>query len=199
MKTEARRHAIVEAAKYVFRQYGFEVASMDMIAKEFGGSKATLYNYFKSKEEIFFAVVQNTVETDFGPIFLILRQDEGKPLSRLLTQFGGEYLRITLAPNVIAARRMVLAESQRSNIGQHFYENGPGLVIKRIAEFFDHEVSEGRLKPCDTDVAAKHFKALLYAELHEPYQMGCIDNVEQGLIDDVVKRAVDAFLASYQA
>ncbi|WP_332931468.1 TetR/AcrR family transcriptional regulator [Alteromonas sp. 14N.309.X.WAT.G.H12] len=198
VKTQARRDAIVEAAKYVFREYGFEVASMDMIAKEFGGSKATLYNYFKSKDEIFFAVVKDTVETDFEPVFQLLKQDDELPISSRLTQFGSEFLKMTLDSSVIAARRMVLAEIQRSDIGRLFYENGPGLVIQLIAEFLEHEISAGRFVSCDTNLAAKQFKALLNAELHELYQFGCIENVEKACIDDVVTRAIEAFLTIYK-
>jgi AcrR family transcriptional regulator len=199
VKTEERREAIIAAATQVFCDKGFEVASMDMIAKQCGGSKATLYNYFSSKEEIFFAVVKHTIKTDFRPVYLTLQHNQEQPLFTTLSEFGRQYLGITLSPNVMAARRMVLTESQRSKISQHFYENGPGLGIKLMAEFFAHQVSVGRIIPCDPTVAAMHFKALLNAELFDPYQMGCIEKLEQALIDSVVERAVNAFLAIYQA
>jgi len=51
---EQRRQQIINAAEKVFFQHGFEPASMDMVAEAAELSKATLYSYFKSKEELYF-------------------------------------------------------------------------------------------------------------------------------------------------
>lgn len=53
----AREDAIVTAAEKVFLAKGFEETSMDEIAKEAEFTKRTLYQYFPSKESLFFAVV----------------------------------------------------------------------------------------------------------------------------------------------
>ncbi len=49
---------IVEAAIQVFAEKGFHQAKMTDIAKKLGVSKGTIYQYFKSKDELFEAVVQ---------------------------------------------------------------------------------------------------------------------------------------------
>jgi len=49
---------IIEAAITVFAKKGYNRAKMTDIAKEIGVSKGTLYQYFKSKEDLFEAVVQ---------------------------------------------------------------------------------------------------------------------------------------------
>lgn len=48
----AHRSAISTAAQHLFMEKGIEAVSMDDIAKAAGYSKATLYVYFKNKEEI---------------------------------------------------------------------------------------------------------------------------------------------------
>jgi AcrR family transcriptional regulator len=53
VKTAARREAILAAAKQVFQDMGYDRASMDEVAARFGGSKATVYRYFGSKEALF--------------------------------------------------------------------------------------------------------------------------------------------------
>jgi AcrR family transcriptional regulator len=53
---EARRKEIVEAAKEVFFEYGFQSATMEQIAKRVELSKGTLYLYFSSKEELYVTV-----------------------------------------------------------------------------------------------------------------------------------------------
>lgn len=52
-----RREDIVDAAEKVIFSKGYEVATMDDVAKEAELSKGTLYLYFKSKEELYFAIV----------------------------------------------------------------------------------------------------------------------------------------------
>ncbi|MDP5255073.1 MULTISPECIES: TetR/AcrR family transcriptional regulator [unclassified Vibrio] len=198
IKTEERRQAIITSAKEMFREHGFEATSMDMIAKHCGGSKATLYNYFKSKEAIFLAVIEHTTKIDFEPAFLKLEQNSAQPLHKLLCQFGQHYLSVILTPRMTSVRRMVYAESTRSNIGLQFYQNGPEKGLKRLAQFFDHQIELGKLQSHNTQVAALQFKALLHAELLEPYQLGCINSIEEQNITAAVERAVTGFLAIYQ-
>jgi AcrR family transcriptional regulator len=54
---EERRHAIVDAAEAVFFSSGWEDATMDAVAERAELAKATLYLYFKSKEELYAAVL----------------------------------------------------------------------------------------------------------------------------------------------
>ena len=51
------RKAIIEVASSIFSRFGYKKTSMDDIAREFGMGKSSLYYYFKSKEDIFEAVV----------------------------------------------------------------------------------------------------------------------------------------------
>src|SRR3569833_824386 len=55
---DARRELILDVAQEVFLEEGFANASMSTIAARLGGSKGTLYNYFKSKDELFTAYVE---------------------------------------------------------------------------------------------------------------------------------------------
>ena len=53
----AREEEIVSAAENIFQQKGFEASSMEEIAKAAQFTKRTLYQYFQSKEDLYFAVV----------------------------------------------------------------------------------------------------------------------------------------------
>ncbi|PID91704.1 MAG: TetR family transcriptional regulator [Bacteroidetes bacterium] len=58
MRKENTSLDIVHAAKSVFARFGFKKTSMDMIARSIGKGKSSIYYYFKSKEDIFQAVVE---------------------------------------------------------------------------------------------------------------------------------------------
>lgn len=55
-KEEFRRKIIISAGQ-IFSRYGFKKTTMDEIAKALKMGKSSVYYYFKSKEEIFEAVV----------------------------------------------------------------------------------------------------------------------------------------------
>ncbi len=56
-RTEAKRNAILKVAEELFRKKGYQNTSMSEITAKVGGSKATIYGYFKSKKLLFEAVM----------------------------------------------------------------------------------------------------------------------------------------------
>ena len=56
MPISNKRESIIRAAHAQFRLYGYRKTSMEDIAGELGISRASLYSYFKNKDEIFRSV-----------------------------------------------------------------------------------------------------------------------------------------------
>ncbi len=54
---EQRRNYIIDVAQELFLSKNYDKVAMNDIAKEIGVNKATLYNYFKNKDALYFAVV----------------------------------------------------------------------------------------------------------------------------------------------
>jgi len=52
-REDAIRQFILEHSEHLFITYGYQKTSMDMVARECGLSKPTLYNYFTNKYEMF--------------------------------------------------------------------------------------------------------------------------------------------------
>ena len=63
--TDERKSQIITAAEDVFTQKGFDEARMDDIAEETGLSKGTLYNYFKSKDDLIIAILDRIFQREF--------------------------------------------------------------------------------------------------------------------------------------
>jgi len=73
-----RKIEIIEAAKKLFSKKGYSPTSMDDIAKEVGITKASLYYFFKGKEEIFSAIVSQVaaeVKESLGQELKICKPD----------------------------------------------------------------------------------------------------------------------------
>ena len=60
-----RKTQILNAAETVFNQKGLDSARMDDIAEETGLSKGTLYRYYKSKDELIFAILERLFNREF--------------------------------------------------------------------------------------------------------------------------------------
>lgn len=65
-KEDLLRSEIVSTAQKLFQQYGLHKTTMEDIARAMGKGKSTLYYYYKSKEEIFDAVLRNEMEEVFN-------------------------------------------------------------------------------------------------------------------------------------
>ena len=56
---KGRQERILTGALEVFKNHGIENSTMEQIANKSGFGKATLYYYFKSKEEVFGSILEN--------------------------------------------------------------------------------------------------------------------------------------------
>ena len=197
VKTEAKRDAIVQVASEVFRELGFEGASMVEIAARVGGSRATLYGYFKSKEELFVAVIHASAKIHFEPIFTALAEEGDEDLARVLQRFGEKVLAAMCSQEVIQAHRAVIAESGRSDIGRLFYEGGPKKGLTELAGFLELQMQKGRLRKADPQVAARHLTALLDSETVMPALIGIDGPLSRKDLREATRRALQTFLGGY--
>ncbi|MEE3623300.1 TetR/AcrR family transcriptional regulator [Nitrospirillum sp. BR 11752] len=195
VKTEARRRAILDAASALFQEVGFAAASMSGLAARVGGSKATLYSYFPSKEELFVAVMAHAAGEMKQGSFGALNPDRDP--RDVLGRFGRIYLRFILSPWAISTRRIAVAEAARSNVGRLLYENGPKVGWSQFATYLTALMERGRLRPTDASLAAAHFRGLLEAEHVEPFLLGAKEAPEDAAIDAAADAAVDVFLRAY--
>jgi len=56
-----RRHAVLETAEVYFKEVGYEAFSMAQLAKKAGVAKGTLYLYFKTREELFLTLYEQSL------------------------------------------------------------------------------------------------------------------------------------------
>lgn len=81
------KDSIIGAASDVFKRYGFKKTTIDQIALTVKKGKSSLYYYFKSKEEMFEAVVQKEFRA-FKKSILKAIIGEKNPVKKLHTYFN---------------------------------------------------------------------------------------------------------------
>jgi len=194
-KSETKRQSIIDIAREVFDEHGFDGASMSEIAAHVGGSKATLYSYFASKEELFVAVVRNFAESHLIEVFGAL--DARADLALGLRAFGERFLGVIYRIDIVRAYRNLFTEVSKSPVGRMFYERGPLEGLTEIATYLRHAMELGKLCEADPLVAAQHLLALLKAEGFERLTLGVVEQLDPDDIATMVARAVDVFLRAY--
>jgi len=91
-----RYEAIIDAAEKVFFTRGFNIATMDDIAKESELGKGTLYLYFESKEDLHIAVAHRALDKLTSMSDIVLEKggdalDKLTNLAYLFASFGRKY------------------------------------------------------------------------------------------------------------
>ncbi|PIF05120.1 MAG: TetR family transcriptional regulator, partial [Draconibacterium sp.] len=61
-KKDTNRENILKIAREIFSKYGYKKTTLDDIASAVRKGKSSLYYYFKSKEDLFHAVIMKEVE-----------------------------------------------------------------------------------------------------------------------------------------
>lgn len=196
VRTDERRRGIVEAAWAVFKKNGYERTTMSDISEQVGGSKATLYGYFQSKEQLFAAVLEQVIGEQAEAAFSRLAGD-GELEARLLN-FARNYLESRMSPDMVAIERALIAEGDRTDLGARLRMRFIQPHWRRLATALDQEMQAGRMRKADPNLATWHFRGLIEADLVERRLHGD-PAITAHEIETAVTAGVDAFLRAYAA
>ncbi len=123
--SKERKKQILDAAMLVFTRHGYDKTRMDDIAQEAGLSKGSLYWYFKSKKDLFLALLKATT----GNI---------EPLGEIGPGHGSASDRIRLIVNLV---REMMGGQEITSIAanfvlQHQHDEGVRKAINDVYESY---------------------------------------------------------------
>ncbi|RLM04257.1 TetR/AcrR family transcriptional regulator [Gibbsiella quercinecans] len=189
---------VLNAAAAVFLTHGFSAATTDMIQREAGVSKKTLYACFPSKEAMFTAVIDRQCAVMAATVKAI--QPAPGNLAKTLTDIGRAYLDIVLSDTGVALFRVVVAEAPRfPQAGRLFYLAGPKMVTAMVAERLSDASRAGDIDihTIGAETAASLFISMVRTEgqLEGLLHPGSRPSVEQ--LDRWVRLAVETFIGRF--
>lgn len=193
VKTDEKRRAILAAAMSVLEEMGHAGASMSAIAARLGGSKATIYGYFSTKEELFAAAMTEALRGKSTTHLAKLNADGD--IETDLIAYGHAYLDFIALPELIALARLALSEAgTKTSLGAELMRQGLMPAMQDISDGLERRARRGDLVIPDPLIAAYHLKGLLDAGVFEPTLHG-----EPPLFDRcrVVRSAIAVFLSAY--
>lgn len=195
VRTDEKRNEIVQIAAELFEKHGYDRCSMAALSERLGGSKATLYGYFSSKEDLLRAVIQCEVASEFDRILQDLHGSSD--LRACLIELGTAYHNKRLSSLPVANIRAIVNQPPCSTMGKDFYETIIRPAFESVAKQFELLMDQGRLKRADPWVVLMHWKGLNDWDLFERRLIGAISGPEDVDVEKVATLAADAFLKLY--
>jgi AcrR family transcriptional regulator len=193
----AKRRQILDGARKVFMDLGFDGASMNEIARAAGVSKGTLYVYFADKNRLFEAIVQQEALAHGQVVFNF---DPGRDVETTLREFGKAYIELVCRPGGGSAIRTVMAIAERMpDVGRRYYENVLEKTINHLADYLKSHVRPNDLAIENCQLAASQFHQMCQASLFLPWVFQAAPAPSAERTAEVVESATRMFLAMYQA
>lgn len=196
-KSLKKRKAILDAAKRLFLQAGFDGASVEQIAAEAGVSKLTVYSHFQDKEALFFTAIeeqcrQHLPDSLFAP-------PAATSLERALHEIGRRFHDLLASDDSVALHRMLIADARNAErLGSQFWAASGERILASLDAFLHLAVERGELEIDDSREAASQFLSLLKGEINLRMLCGSSGCRHAGDVDAHVDAVVRMFLRAYR-
>ncbi|MDB5806526.1 MAG: transcriptional regulator, TetR family protein [Betaproteobacteria bacterium] len=191
-----RRRKFIAAAEQLFLERGFAGASVNEVVRIAGGSLATLYAEFGTKEALFEAVLSQRAAAIFAeglqePAHIA---DVAAELHALATRMQARIL----SADGLAIYRLAVAEAPRfAGLRETVLQSGLRGFLDHLSGYFAGLTAAGGIRIDDPALAAERFLTLVQGQ---QMFVACCGNAERISVASRrlhVRRAVDAFLMIY--
>jgi TetR/AcrR family transcriptional repressor of mexJK operon len=186
-----KRQEILDVAASFFLSYGYEGSSVNAMARHSGISKESFYRYFRGKDELFKAVLEQELEQYRQNITRLLEHWDEEDMRTTLFKVAQTLMSVIMTDRQQALRRLVFGETKRDpDIGALYYRIGPKLAYESLEKYFE-------LHSADTDFDPAFLsRAFMAMVLHEPMlarNCGVRENPSPEQIVELAGEVVDNF------
>jgi AcrR family transcriptional regulator len=145
-RKEDRPHEITQAALEAFTEKGYAATRVEEVARRAGVSKGLMYLYFKTKEELFKAVVKSVVIRRMDQLIGNIETTDLSsedfirgPLSSFMKQVPG-------SPVAIVIRLLISEGPRHPDLVDYYYENVVAKGLAAITGFVERGVERGEFR-----------------------------------------------------
>lgn len=136
-----RQQEILSGAKSVFLRKGFHKVTMDDIARQTGLSKGALYLYFPSKEKLFMALMEHSVEARVKLTEEILKSKESS-LNKIRNYVYSTLDYFQKDRDLIMIMMMIERDALCAGLHKGIHEKAMQMMIK-ITQYITNVMKEG--------------------------------------------------------
>lgn len=165
-RAEVKRDQVLDGARRVFLREGFAAASTDVIAREAGVSKRTLYAYYPSKEELFAGVLRRlTVDNPQTRVLDSVRRTDprsAEELRQALSELAGKLVSTLMDSDYLALMRTIIADSHRfPRLGEIYRSTVPDRGIGEGSAMIRRAQENGIAVDGDPEIMMRMFMGTL--------------------------------------
>lgn len=164
VRAQNKRQQILESATQVFCEFGYDAATMSIIAARVGGSKGTLYNHFPSKEDLLLATMIEAAEKFSSEIMDGL--EEKQSLESFLKEVIKRFIhKVYVNPKTARLLRVAITVGERSKVGQEFFNIIGDGIWGEIKKSLPNKLQGTRLEHLDPHLVTLFIRGLCEADL----------------------------------
>jgi TetR/AcrR family transcriptional repressor of mexJK operon len=189
-----RRDArLVEIAKQMFMERGFDGTTIDAVAEAASVGKATLYARYKDKRALFAAVFTREVDRFLAPIDDLTVPGQTGGVRDALLALARSIMAHALRPEAVTFNRIIIAQAQLfPDLARLVYKEGWLRSTAAVADVLRHFAREGQIDVADPDLAGDFFLNLIVGKQTRLAMFGIETDPRQ--LDERLEAAVDFFL-----
>jgi len=163
-KLAQRRQAMLEAAREIFLEKGYERTTLSDIVTRSGGSRSTLVDLFGCKAGLFVAVMRES-SIQISQTFDVLEESDTPPRT-MLRRFANRFLTTLFGDHfAMAFLRILIAEGPRfPELATAFLRHGPETRDQKLATYFRHCIDKGLLRPHDPIILSQIFCGMIVGD-----------------------------------
>ncbi len=145
-RKEARPAEITQAAMEAFAEKGYDGTRVDDVAKRAGVSKGLLYLYFKTKEELFKAVIKSFVTPRISAFRSSVTDTDLSAEAFLRGPFLEFAKSIPKSPVRILVRLLVAEGPKHPDLTAYYWDNVASLGIDALRQIVEKGVRNGEFR-----------------------------------------------------
>ena len=145
-RKEDRPAEITEAALQAFAEKGYDATRVDDVAQRAGVSKGLMYLYFKTKEDLFKAVVKNVVVRRVDALIGDVENTEMSSEEFMRGPLLSFMKKIPGSPIAIVIRLLIAEGSRHPDLVEYYYENVVARGLGAIRGFIERGVERGEFR-----------------------------------------------------
>lgn len=194
--SQEKRVAIIEAAVTEFERVGYETASMDKIAFDANVSKATVYNHFGSKKELFLALImqlKNALDE-----YHAIKYDAIKSIEEQLKVFAEQDLEFVCNPrNMTLMRIGINALMNECEVTPFLRELSNDHLFNNLIQWFNDAKIDGKLSFEDATFVTQQFMGNIKCFAFYPQVYGGAKLLEQHEWKHIIDNAIKIIVLLY--
>jgi AcrR family transcriptional regulator len=155
---EERRQQILELATELFARQGYQGTTTRQIAQQVHVNEAIIFRHFSTKEELYWAVIENQIRIRGGRARLEARLAAGGSDRELLAAIAEEML----GRDVTLSRLLLYTALENHELTHRFFRTHVAQYLELLADYIRRGIAEDRFREVDPLLAARGFLGMVW-------------------------------------